>query len=74
MFLKEIGVLVQLHVELFGIEGLDDVFVDANLQMPYWLFMAPMTIGMTLLTLESLALLRRTWRQGHADNKQTTLA
>lgn len=46
----------------------------ATLEMPYWLFMAPMTIGMTLLTLESLALLRRTWRQGHADNKQTTLA
>jgi len=46
----------------------------ATLEMPYWLFMAPMTIGMTLLTLESLALLRRTWRQGYADNKQTTLA
>lgn len=46
----------------------------ATLEMPYWLFMAPMTIGMTLLTLESLAQLRRTWRQGHADNKQTTLA
>ena len=46
----------------------------ATLEMPYWLFMAPMTIGMTLLTLESLAQLRRTWRQGHASDKQTTLA
>lgn len=46
----------------------------ATLEMPYWLFMAPMTVGMTLLTLESLAQLRRTWRQGHADDKQTTLA
>lgn len=46
----------------------------ATLEMPYWLFMAPLTVGMTLLTLESLAQLHRTWRQGHADDKQTTLA
>ena len=46
----------------------------ATLEMPYWLFMAPLALGMVLLTLESLAQLRRTWRQGRADDKHTTLA
>lgn len=46
----------------------------ATLEMPYWLFMAPLTLGMALLTLEYLLQLVRTLRQGHADDKQTTLA
>ncbi|MEY4711990.1 MAG: hypothetical protein RIS88_1440 [Pseudomonadota bacterium] len=46
----------------------------ATLEMPYWLFMAPLALGMALLTLEYLLQLARTWRQGHADDKQTTLA
>ena len=69
-------------VGMFALMALASVFSisqnltnqTATLEMPYWLFMAPMTVGMTLLTLESLAQLRRTWRQGHADDKQTTLA
>ena len=46
----------------------------ATLEMPYWLFMAPLLLGMALLTLESLVQLVRTLRQRHADDKQTTLA
>jgi hypothetical protein len=42
--------------------------------MPYWLFMGPMTVGMTLLTVESAVDLVRTLRQGHADDKHTSLA
>jgi TRAP-type C4-dicarboxylate transport system permease small subunit len=46
----------------------------ATLEMPYWLFMGPMTVGMTLLTLESAAELLRTLRQRRADDKHTSLA
>ena len=46
----------------------------ATLEMPYWLFMAPLTLGMALLTLEYVLQLRRTLQQGHADAKHTTLA
>lgn len=46
----------------------------ATLEMPYWLFMAPLLVGMALLTLESLQQLVRTVRQRRADDKQTTLA
>ena len=46
----------------------------ATLEMPYWLFMAPLAVGMALLTLESLLQLVRTVQQRRADDKQTTLA
>jgi TRAP-type C4-dicarboxylate transport system permease small subunit len=46
----------------------------ATLEMPYWLFMAPLLLGMALLALESLLQLVRTVRQRQADDKQTTLA
>ena len=46
----------------------------ATREMPYWLFMAPLTLGMALLTLEYVLQLRRTLRQGRASDKQTTLA
>jgi TRAP-type C4-dicarboxylate transport system permease small subunit len=46
----------------------------ATLEMPYWLFMAPLAVGMALLTVESLLQLVRTLRQRRADDKQTTLA
>jgi TRAP-type C4-dicarboxylate transport system permease small subunit len=46
----------------------------ATLEMPYWLFMAPLLVGMALLALESLLQLVRTVRQRRADDKQTTLA
>ena len=46
----------------------------ATLEMPYWLFMGPMTVGMALLTLESAIDLVRTLRRGRAGAKHTSLA
>jgi TRAP-type C4-dicarboxylate transport system permease small subunit len=46
----------------------------ATLEMPYWLFMAPLTLGMSMLTLEHLLLLAQTLRRGRAYEKHTTLA
>ena len=46
----------------------------ARLEMPYWLFMGPLTLGMAMLTLEHVILLVQTVRRGHASDKLTTLA
>jgi TRAP-type C4-dicarboxylate transport system permease small subunit len=46
----------------------------ATLEMPYWLFMGPLTLGMFMLTLEHLILLVQTLRRGQASDKLTTLA
>ena len=46
----------------------------ATLEMPYWLFMGPLTLGMAMLTLEHLLLLVETVRRGRASEKLTTLA
>jgi TRAP-type C4-dicarboxylate transport system permease small subunit len=45
----------------------------ATLEMPFWLFMAPLSLGMVLLAAATLAQLWRIWRRGHSDEKQTTL-
>lgn len=45
----------------------------ATLEMPFWIFMAPLAIGSTLLCLATALLLHHTWRRGRAENKQTTL-
>lgn len=46
----------------------------ATLEMPYWLFMLPLTVGMLLLTLEHALLLVKTLRRGRAADKSTTLS
>ena len=45
----------------------------ATLEMPFWLFMAPLAIGSTLLCLATMLLFHHTWRRGRAEEKQTTL-
>ena len=45
----------------------------ATLEMPFWIFMAPLAVGALLLCLEALATLVRTWRSHRAHAKQTTL-
>lgn len=45
----------------------------ATLEMPFWLFMAPLSLGMILLAAATLVQLLRIWRHGHSDEKQTTL-
>ncbi|WP_430397599.1 TRAP transporter small permease [Ferrovibrio sp.] len=78
--------LLQLGIDLCGIatftllavagcvsiaKNLDNQ--TATLEMPFWLFMAPLAIGAALLALENAVLLVRTWRSGRAEAKQTTL-
>jgi TRAP-type C4-dicarboxylate transport system permease small subunit len=45
----------------------------ATLEMPFWLFMAPLLLGTLLLTFATSVILVRTFRRGKADDKQTTL-
>lgn len=70
-----------LAVALFGLMAVASMVSIANnlnnqtatLEMPYWLFMAPLTVGMALLALEHVVSLVRMVRRGHATDKQTTL-
>ena len=41
--------------------------------MPFWLFMAPLVVGMALLSVETAARLVHTWRRGRAEDKHTVL-
>ena len=45
----------------------------ATLEMPFWLFMAPLVVGMALLSVETAARLVHTWRRGRAEDKHTVL-
>ena len=46
----------------------------ATLEMPFWLFMAPLALGATLLALETLMMLAHTWQRKRPEEKQTTLS
>ena len=45
----------------------------ATLEMPFWLFMGPMAVGMAFLSIETFAQFIRTLRNRKADEKSTTL-
>ena len=45
----------------------------ATLEMPFWLFMAPLAIGSLLLVVETAAKLRHTWRRKRPEAKHTVL-
>ncbi len=45
----------------------------ATLEMPFWLFMAPLALGATLLVVETLAMLAHTWQRKRPEEKHTTL-
>lgn len=45
----------------------------ATLEMPFWLFMAPLVVGMALLSVETAARLVHTWQRGRAEDKHTVL-
>jgi TRAP-type C4-dicarboxylate transport system permease small subunit len=47
--------------------------VTPILEMPFWLFFAPLVLGSLLLTVEALVLLARTWRGGRPEEKHTVL-
>lgn len=45
----------------------------ATLEMPFWLFMAPLALGAALLVLETIAMFSHTWRRKRPEEKRTTL-
>ena len=45
----------------------------ATLEMPFWLFMAPLALGMALLAVETAARLAHTWRRKRPEDKHTVL-
>lgn len=45
----------------------------ATLEMPFWLFMAPLAVGMALLALETFMRLRHTWQRKRPEDKHTVL-
>lgn len=46
----------------------------ATLEMPFWLFMAPLALGAPLLALETGAKLVHTWRRRRPEEKHTVLS
>jgi TRAP-type C4-dicarboxylate transport system permease small subunit len=47
--------------------------VTPILEMPFWLFFAPLVLGSLLLAVEALVLLAHTWRGGRPEEKHTVL-
>ena len=47
--------------------------VTPILEMPFWLFFAPLVLGSLLLVVETLAMLVHTWRRRRPEDKQTVL-
>jgi TRAP-type C4-dicarboxylate transport system permease small subunit len=48
--------------------------VTPILEMPFWLFFAPLVVGSLLLVVETLAMLLHTWRRRRPEAKQTVLS
>lgn len=47
--------------------------VTPVLEMPFWLFFAPLVLGSLLLAVETAAVLLHTWRARRPDDKNTVL-
>jgi TRAP-type C4-dicarboxylate transport system permease small subunit len=78
--------LLQLAIELSGtvlfailfIASVVTVSRNLNsvtpiLEMPFWLFFAPLVLGSLLLALETLAMFVHTWRSRRPEDKRTVL-
>ena len=78
--------LLQLLIELSGVAVFGVLFVASVvtttrnmnsvtpiLEMPFWLFFAPLVLGSLLLVVETLVMLVHTWRARRPDAKQTVL-
>jgi len=78
--------VLQLLIELSGVALFAILFVAAVvtvwrnlnsvtpiLEMPFWLFFAPLVVGSLLLAVETLAMLAHTWRRRRPEAKQTVL-
>lgn len=78
--------LLQIAIELSGVAVFGILFVASVvtvvrninsetpvLQIPFWLFFAPLVLGSLLLTVETAAMLAHTWRRRRPEAKQTVL-
>jgi TRAP-type C4-dicarboxylate transport system permease small subunit len=78
--------ILQLVIELAGVAMFVTLFVaavvtirnnlqnqTATLEMPFWLFMAPLALGSLLLVVETLAMFVHTWRRRRPEAKPTVL-
>lgn len=78
--------ILQLVIELAGVAMFVTLFVaavvtirnnlqnqTATLEMPFWLFMAPLALGSLLLAVETLAMFVHTWRRRRPEAKHTVL-
>jgi TRAP-type C4-dicarboxylate transport system permease small subunit len=78
--------ILQLLIELSGVVVFSILFaasvvtISRNLnnqtpimEMPFWLFMAPLALGSALLVVETLAMFVHTWRSRRPEAKQTVL-
>ena len=78
--------VLQILIEISGVAVFGVLFIASAvtvsrnmnsvtpvLEMPFWLFFAPLVIGSLLLVVETLAMLVHTWRAGRPEPKQTVL-
>jgi TRAP-type C4-dicarboxylate transport system permease small subunit len=78
--------LLQLFIEASGVAVFAILFVASVvtvsrnfnsvtpiLEMPFWLFFAPLVLGSLLLAVETLAMFVHTWRARRPDDKHTVL-
>ena len=78
--------LLQLLIELAGVSIFAILFVAAVIttarnmnsvtpvmEVPFWLFMGPLTVGSLLLVVETAVTLVHTWRKRRPDEKHTVL-
>ena len=79
--------ILQLAIEISGIAVFGVLFVASVvtvtrnlnsvtpvLEIPFWLFFAPLVVGSLLLMVETLAMLVHTWRTRRPEAKQTVLS
>lgn len=79
--------LLQLAIETCGVGVFAVLFVASVvtvtrnlnsvtpvLEIPFWLFFAPLVVGSLLLVLETFAMLAHTWRARRPEAKQTVLS
>ena len=79
--------ILQLAIEASGIAVFGVLFVASVvtvtrnlnsvtpvLEIPFWLFFAPLVLGSLLLVVETLAILVHTWRTRRPEAKQTVLS
>jgi len=78
--------ILQLAIEVSGIAVFGVLFVASVvtvtrnmnsvtpvLEIPFWLFFAPLVVGSLLLVVETLAMFVHTWRARRPEAKQTVL-